>query len=293
MKARRLHRAVSADYRQTGSRRRHGLLRSDHAEQRVLRRIGRQLQLDQLRDGERLCGGTSNTYSGGVLVATGTAAGTAHFMPSQGSFAPGAQLGYFQHFAGSNWLWGAKFNYSYLGTTAATSSVVLPQSGAFTSGGTTNAVYRQLAAVILIKPASTVKSSLPLFIGRSFDRGFFYLGAGLTVSLTQTYLNGVTGFADINGAHTQITGTPTNLSSSGWVWGGAMQIGATYFLDPTWFLDLNYTYSMTANQTGSYEAPFTNSSMTEVGTLSGNSTGRVIAQALTLSINKTFSWGAR
>jgi len=57
--------------------------------------------------------------------------------------------------------------------------------------------------------------SMLLFIGHSFDRGFLYLGAGPTLSLTQTYLNGVTGFADINGTHTQITGTPTNLSSSG------------------------------------------------------------------------------
>jgi len=45
---------------------------------------------------------------------------------------------------------------------------------------------------------------------------------------------------------------------------------------------------MTANQTGSYSAPFTNYTMTEVGTLAGTSTGRVIAQALTLSINKAF-----
>jgi hypothetical protein len=236
--------------------------------------------------------GTSNTYSGGALVATGMAAGPANiYMPSQGNFAPEAQVGYFQHFSGSNWLWGAKFNYSYLGTTAATSSVVLPQSGAFTSGGTTTP-FTGNALVNSYQTSINDQISMLLFVGRSFDRDFFYLGAGPTLSLTQTYLNGVTGFADINGAHTQITGTPTNLSSSGWVWGGAAQLGATYFLDPTWFLDVNYTYSMTANQSGSYEAPFTNYTMTEVGTLSGTSTGRVIAQALTVSINKTFSWGA-
>jgi hypothetical protein len=50
---------------------------------------------------------------------------------------------------------------------------------------------------------------------------------------------------------------------------------------------------MTANQTGSYEAPFTNWTMTEVGTLSGTSTGRVTAQALTVSINKAFNFGPR
>ncbi len=137
--------------------------------------------------------GTSNTYSGGALVATGTAAGPAKiYMPSQGNFAPEAQLGYFQHFTGSNWLWGAKFNYSYLGTTAATSSVVLPQSGAFTSGGTTTP-FTGNALVNSYQTSINDQISMLLFVGRSFDRGFFYLGAGPTLALTQTYLNGVTG----------------------------------------------------------------------------------------------------
>ena len=82
--------------------------------------------------------GTSNTYSGGALVATGTAAGPANiYMPSQSSFAPEAQLGYFQHFAGSNWLWGAKFSYSYLNTTATYPNLVIPQTGSFVAGGVT------------------------------------------------------------------------------------------------------------------------------------------------------------
>ena len=57
--------------------------------------------------------GTSNVYQNGTLVATGYAAGPGTVnMPSESTFAPSVQAGYFQHFANSPWLWGAKFSYS-------------------------------------------------------------------------------------------------------------------------------------------------------------------------------------
>jgi hypothetical protein len=237
--------------------------------------------------------GTTNTYSGGVLVDSGMAAGPASiFVPSQTTFAPIAQVGYFQHFIGSDWLWGGKFSYSYLGTTGATQNIIIPQTGAFTAGGVVtpfsgNAIFGSYQTTL------NQDMSFMVFGGRSFERGFFYFGAGPTLSEIQTKINGVTGFADINAMHTMITTTPTSFSGSGWIFGGAAQIGATYFLDPTWFLDANYTYSMTGNQKSSYESPFTNAAMTEFGTLSGTSSGKVIAQAVSLSINKTFYLGGR
>jgi hypothetical protein len=237
--------------------------------------------------------GTSDVYSGGALVASGSAAGPTDFStPAQSTFAPVVQLGYFQHFGGSDWLWGAKFAYSYLDSRSPTANVLLPQTGSYTSGGTTTP-FTGNALVNSYETSINHQLSLMLFVGRSFGRGFVYFGGGPTVSQTQTSLYGVTGFADLNGAPSQITGTPTNLSSSGWVPGGALTLGATYFLDPTWFLDFSYTYSMTANQTSNYGAPFTNLAMTEVGTLTGNSSEKVTTQAVAISINKTFFLGGR
>lgn len=236
--------------------------------------------------------GTSNTYSNGALVASGSAAGPANiYPPSQSALAPTAQLGYFQHLPASNWLWGAKFGYSYLGATSTTGPALLPQTGSFTGGGVTTP-FTGNALVSSYQTILNHQMSFMPFVGRSFERSFVYLGAGPTLSQTETKLNGITGFADINGQHTQITGTPTNFSSTGWVFGGALEIGATYFFDHSWFLDVNYSYSMTGTQKGSYEAPFANSTMTEVGTLSGTSSGRITAQAISVSINKTFYWGA-
>jgi hypothetical protein len=57
--------------------------------------------------------GTSNVYQNGLLTSSGSAAGPANVETnSQSAVAFSAQGGYFQHFYGSDWLWGAKFAYS-------------------------------------------------------------------------------------------------------------------------------------------------------------------------------------
>jgi opacity protein-like surface antigen len=130
------------------------------------------------------------------------------------------------------------------------------------------------------------------FIGRSFDNGFIYTGAGPTLSQTRTNLNNLVGFADINGKPTDVSGAPIDFTGSGWVYGGAAMIGATYFFDQSWFLDAGYTYAMTSKQTFDYSGTFTNSKNAPesliTGTLVGNSSGKVITQSVKFSINRAF-----
>ena len=60
--------------------------------------------------------GTSNVYTDGVLSASGSAQGPNNiFMDDRFAFAPSFQGGYFQRFGASDWLWGAKLSYNYLG----------------------------------------------------------------------------------------------------------------------------------------------------------------------------------
>jgi hypothetical protein len=55
--------------------------------------------------------GVSNVYQNGVLVAFGSAGGPADpYFDTHFTISPAAQVGYFQHFADSRWLWGAKFS---------------------------------------------------------------------------------------------------------------------------------------------------------------------------------------
>ena len=238
--------------------------------------------------------GTSNVFENGVQTSSGSAAGPAMIgMNSASGLAPMVQGGFFQKFSGSEWLWGGKFSYSYLNGNATVRNALLPQAGSFTATGST--VPTAFTGNALVQSYQTnIEHQIAFvpFIGRAFERSFVYGGIGPTLSRTRTNLNGLIGFADITGTPSDISGAPINLSSSGWVWGGAAVVGATYFLDRSWFVDFNYSYAMTANQTGNYFSPFTNPNGTNgstiVGTLTGSSTGRVITQGVNVSINKAF-----
>ncbi|NDV85359.1 hypothetical protein GTW51_01445 [Aurantimonas aggregata] len=84
-----------------------------------------------------------NVYAQGVaaifaneeLYAVGAAGGS--ISPGFGTesvFAPSVQAGYFSHFGDSQWLWGAKFSYNYLGAEATRENLAVPQDGGFTGG---------------------------------------------------------------------------------------------------------------------------------------------------------------
>jgi hypothetical protein len=238
--------------------------------------------------------GTSDVYQNGILASSGSAAGPANiYMSPESTLAFSVQGGYFQKFSDSNWLWGAKFAYSYLGATSTVRNALLPQTGSFTATGSTTPVpFTGNAVVGSYQTHIRHQMAFIPFIGRSFERSFVYIGTGPTVSQTRTDLNSLIGFADINGTRTDVSGAPINLSSSSWVYGGAAVVGATYFFDPSWFLDFSYTFAMTANKTSNYTSPFTNpngtNGSTNVGTMVGTSAGRVITQAVTVTINKAF-----
>lgn len=243
--------------------------------------------------------GVSNVYDGsiaGPLVAYGEAGGPASpFSNTQSTMAPDIQFGYFKHFINSSWLWGATFSYKYLGTTATNDAVDVPQYGSFVNvSGDPSTSFT--GNVVVGSSQMTVNHEFTFipFIGHDFQSGYFYFGAGPAVFETQSNLNGVTGYADINGAHTNITGTQANFSSSSWMVGGAAEVGAAYYFDPTWFVDANYTFVMTGWRHNYYSAPFSNTESSggttyiDTGTLYANTTERVISQALSITLNKVF-----
>lgn len=234
--------------------------------------------------------GISTIYQNGVEVGAGSAGGAVD--PNFGTsndFAGAAQLGYFRHFAGSDWLWGAKLTYNYVGGDAQTQPVAVPQAGSFT--GATPATFT--GNVVARSYSSSVDNQFALvpFFGRSFEKGFLYLGAGPTLSRVQYQFDDVVGFADINGLHYDITGQPASYSSSDWVWGGEIIVGATYFLTPDWFVDFSYSYAVTGNTTTNYAGPFSTSArggFDDIGILSGSFAGGSTTQAFTVSINRAF-----
>jgi hypothetical protein len=124
------------------------------------------------------------------------------------------------------------------------------------------------------------------FLDRSFDRSYLYLGAGPTVAETKPLKVS----PDFPTSPTGI-GQGSNYSTSQWLWGGIAMVGATYFLDRTWFLDANYSYAMTATKSSNWGGPWSDMTLTgatRTGTNMGISSGRVNTQALTVSINAAF-----
>jgi opacity protein-like surface antigen len=238
--------------------------------------------------------GTSDVYQNGVKVSSGTAAGPADLYPSNKSgFAPTVQIGYFHNFAGTPWLWGAKFTYSYIGQTSTLNRVLLPQAGAFTYTQSQETVpFTGNAVVGTYQTSISHQLALVPFIGHDFPGGFVYFGAGPTLSNVHTRLNNLVGFADINGNRTDVSGAPLSFSASSWVFGGAMAVGATYFLTPSLFMDANYTVQITATAKENYSGVFTNANgsngSTTIGTMVGSSSGNVVTQGLSVTINQKF-----
>src|SRR6202789_1430306 len=78
--------------------------------------------------------GTSNVFTDGVLSASGSAQGPTNIhMEDRFAFAPSFQGGYFQRFGASDWLWGAKLSYNYLGSTSTNYNSIIPQFGSYST----------------------------------------------------------------------------------------------------------------------------------------------------------------
>jgi opacity protein-like surface antigen len=234
--------------------------------------------------------GTSDVYTGGVLSASGSAQGPVNiFMPDKFAFAPSFQGGYFQRFGASDWLWGAKLTYNYLGATSTNNNSIIPQFGTYTTILNPTPVPFSGPAYVRAAQTSVLQEiDLVPFLGHVFGQSYVYAGGGPTLSQTRTRLNGLVGFAFVDGAIVDQSGAPQDFSSSSWVVGGAAVVGVTYFLTPTWFVDLNYTYAVTAGHTANFASPFVDLSSTSVGTLVGNSAWRAETQRVSLAINKAF-----
>ena len=230
--------------------------------------------------------GLSNVYIDGNLVLSGSAGGPYVFPESTDNrFAPNVQLGYFQLFNNSDWLWGSKLTYSYIGSKSVSSEIHIPQVGSVgKSSFTGDAVVQSFEYRV------NNQMTLTPYFGVSVKKAFFYLGPGLSLSETIENINGVVGYAFIGDKEVNISGAPTDFSSTDWSVGFAAVAGGTYFISSSLFLDFSYTYCQTGTQTNNFTAPFTNSQgpfMTS-GELIGSTSTHEVTNSFTLTLNKIF-----
>ena len=123
--------------------------------------------------------GISDVFNGaGVQTSSGTADGPP-IKPSFGTtagFAPVFQLGYFRRFGDSNFLWGAKFLYNYLGNSSTQQNLIIPQYGSSSAGGSSTFGGQSVTGGYTVGVYH--QTSFTPFVGYALDRSFFYAGAG-------------------------------------------------------------------------------------------------------------------
>lgn len=238
-------------------------------------------------------GGT--TWQPGPVLGWGTGS-TAFSLDSSAATVPMIQAGYMKHFSNSRWIWGGKIDYTYLNISAE-HNLLIPQLGGVTStsnGVTTPYSFSGNYTVQTYRQTLNHQISLAPLIGRSFEKSSWYLGIGPTFAQTKTSIyNMASPIAFVNGLPESPTGVGngSNYSTNQWLFGGVAMIGATYFISPTWFLDLNYRYARTGTITSRFAGPWTDtlpSGSTRIGYNSGLSSGSVTPQAVSASINIVF-----
>ncbi len=240
--------------------------------------------------------GISNIFNMGVPLGSGTADGppVTPTLQAKADVIPLAQLGYFRHFGESDWLWGVKYSYSYMGATLAEHGLIVPQVGTSSIPGVPS--FEGFSVTRSYEVFADHQMNLVPFVGRSFNNSFVYAGAGPSLSHVGARLNDVVGFATFppvapTPGLTDVSGLPQSTSQTQWAWGLAASAGITYFLTPHCFLDLNYTFSKPYPHSFHVESPFRNEIYKPVvfeGTLIGDYTAKSSTHSITLSINFGF-----
>lgn len=239
--------------------------------------------------------GISNIQTNTGANSNGVAQGTgAPFHNTVNRFAPEVQAGYFKHLNDTQNLYGVKFSYQYLGSTATNANLYIPQLGTMTSNtGSTSSLFGYVNADS-VQVTTNHELMLLGFVGRSFGNKYFYLGAGPSLFNLKSKNYYSIGYAEYEGATVDVTGLVSYASPSIWAWGGAAQLGMTYFINPSLFIDASYTYAVTGENTTTHQQAFSNSSSlgsthyTTSGTLLTKDTLSVSTQAVSLALNKVF-----
>ncbi|CDZ79315.1 Opacity protein antigens [Legionella massiliensis] len=211
--------------------------------------------------------------------------GESNYSKTKEAFAPEAKIGYFSHFANSNLLWGLEFLYQYSGVKIKTTRDKLGSGAAIQLADPTQNVTDFLS-MNPVKTRVHTEFMLPVFLGYSLANSFLYAGVGPAVfQLKRTV-------GRINDESSGLfIGNAAGFSNSEWIWGGAARAGIAYYLNPSWFLNLNYSYSFTGNTHLNNRKLFTPAINTGLnsGSIAFNTRQRLNAQTISLSINKVFS----
>lgn len=236
-------------------------------------------------------GGSLNTIDenfNSTLITTTRKSGRDHYLTNQFRLAPLAQVG-FSHCVFERWLWGVAVQWKYLGYKTINVNSTVGQHLPNASFSSINIFGPEVIRDFTSQTRLNHEVMLLLSAGMQLPNGSAYLGVGPAL-LTASNKVFVTSVHTPNGTGDHLVSTSVSRSKT--LWGGSAQIGYNYFLAPSCFLNLNYTYT----QSGKYH--FNNSANTATlngATIAGPTTlhlKRAIkfrAQEIMFSINKVLA----
>lgn len=183
--------------------------------------------------------------------------------------------GYSGHFTHTNQLWGVKFQYQanqYNQSNSALDDIQL------------NAKDLSNESTHLKSFQANINHELMLlgYLGHAFAASNIYFGAG--PALIGMYSNAFENHYVENVMHP----ISNNYASNQWLWGGAAQIGTTYYFDPSWFLDFSYTLTATRNYSSTFSGAMQSHFNSYNDMLYAINNQLFTAQAFSISMNKKF-----
>lgn len=195
---------------------------------------------------------------------------------TQSAIAPVLQMGYLDHFNCYETIWGMKLLYQFLNAKK-NENVFIDYQDPFTTADQVSAtmqttVNHELAALALL--------------GWNYGKGIVHIGLGPSLFGVE---NKIKNSSDTLSGY--YVGNFNQFSShTNWVWGGMAEVGASYYYNPAWFVDLNYSYAISkrysANNVGWFYSQV-NGGLNS-GNISFDASKRITAQSLTVTVNKTF-----
>lgn len=231
------------------------------------------------------------TDTSAVLTATsgftplGVLSGsTGEYKNSDHSAAFEAKLGYQQTIQSSPWLWNIEFLYQYSGIKMAASGAEAAPGTRFFLTSNTSFITDELRTN-RVETKMNNAFMLPLGLGHLYSRGSIYAAAGPALFKLQHHR-----FMTSDNLSALYVGTINDFPMTNWLWGGVMQAGLTWFIEPQWFLKMNYSYGLTGKKINSNTVGYAanlNNGLND-GTLRIANRERYTTQSIALSINRMF-----
>lgn len=225
-------------------------------------------------------------------LASGFTKGKSHpKRTTKQTFAPVVQAGYFSQLECSDWAWGGKVAYKYLGIAFTDDKFDCWRPCELTWGSKTCKKVHILgdARVEALQTRVDHQVDFRFLLGHTINCGHVYLGLGPVLFGTKHKVYRACGNIDFDhGSH--FANNHKSFSKTKWKWGGAAQVGVAFNLACDWCLDLSYDYARSASYSNKHRKAFKGShgSASHVAGVCVRTSEKITSQSFTVAINKAF-----